>query len=58
MLADIVGSADAATLVASLQQLAALHPAEVYTFVAEKLQEGSIDVSAARQQIGFRIPER
>ena len=57
MLADIIGPQDAAILVVSFQQLAALHPAEVYAFVAQKLHEGTIDPEAARQQIGFRIPE-
>jgi hypothetical protein len=58
MLADILGPVDAPTLVASFQQLAALHPSEVYTFVAQVLQAVPIDPSAARERIGFRLPER
>ena len=55
MLADIIGSSDAETHVAAMQQLAAKHPEALYGFVAETLERGAIiNREQAKPTIGFR----
>jgi hypothetical protein len=60
MLADIVGSADQATMLASFQQLGAEHPAQVYKFVAEALRRGEAFNQRERltRKLGFQPPSR
>jgi hypothetical protein len=56
MLGDIVGFADATTLLASFQQLGSQAPAEVYRYVAETLRKGAAvqQRERMRQKLGFR----
>jgi hypothetical protein len=58
MLRDILAPQQQATLVESIQQLAAKHPAEVYRYVAEMINAGAKVKARERQQprMGFSGP--
>ena len=60
MLADILGSANQAMMLASFQQLGAKHPAEVYKYVAETLRRGEAVNERERltRKLGFQPPNR
>jgi hypothetical protein len=57
MLADLLGPLDPGTLLKSVQQLGAEHPAQVYSHFAETMRRGA-DVQQAREsvrrQLGFQ----
>jgi len=55
MLRDLLGTSDAATLLASIQQLVSKHPAEVYGFIAETLKTGTAvqERERLRHKLGF-----
>lgn len=56
MLAHLIGSADATTLLKSFQQLGSQSPAQVYGYVAETLRRGSAaeQRERMREKLGFR----
>ena len=58
MLADLIGQ-EPAVLLGSFQQLAALHPDEVYAYVTSMMEEGALvkEREALRRRIGFRPPD-
>jgi len=58
VLADLLGAADAAVLLASFQRLSEHDPKAVYSFVAQMLRDGGeLNREQARQRIGFGPPE-
>jgi hypothetical protein len=59
MFSDLLKGLDETTMLHSLHQLAARHPAEVYGFVADVLAAGAstIDRETLRRRIGFHITD-
>jgi hypothetical protein len=58
MLADLIGSLDHSTLLSSFQQMASRNPSEVYSYILETLQRGTVarQKEALRRKLGFALP--
>ena len=62
ILADLLSNMDAQTLLQSLQQLGQKHPVQIYTYIAETMQQGREFIEAQKraeikQKLGFKVPE-